>query len=216
MRRSAWSFHLGSGLLLAGFAGLGFASWAPWAAGHRTARIEGRAETIGAALHAVVRATQPLDLDDPIQRRHILARTFALTVAAGELTDDLTELPPTRPRQLLLANKHYVFAVQDSPPPAELATGPGAIPAIEVVVWPAEVRSPAHTAFFWPETAEAASTRNLQAAYAGSLHAPVPAGPHRRRNDASNHHPWAYRGQDDERWLVSRRPAGLAHARTRP
>ena len=201
---------------MAGLVGLGFASWAPWAAGHRTARIEGRAETIGQALHLAVIAAQPLDLDDPRQRSHVLARTVALAVAGGELTDDLIELPSTAPRRLLLANKHYLFAVQDSPAPPELVAGSGAITAIEVIAWPAEARSAAHTAFFWPEDAEAASTRNLQAAYAGTGRAPEPAGPHRRRNDASNHHPWAYRGQDDERWLVSRRPAGLPHAHTRP
>lgn len=198
---AAWYVLLGTLLLL-------FSLWVPWLSASRTARTEGRAdETAAALLDASLQLEPPFD---EATAQILLARFYLLAESRGVRTKDIERLEPPSDEPgtwLLLRNKHYLFRVGASPVPTKQARGarisPRAVPAIEVIAWPLARVGPGHSAFFYPENAEAAYTRNLRKSYAGTgpEARPEPGAGHRR---ATNSEPGrdVYPGVDGERWLL--------------
>ncbi len=182
-----------------GMALLGLSLWLPWASASRTARVEQRADQIADALLLAARGDAPLD--DPAALDHVLARLHALAAARAVFVADLERQEPPPDALLLLTNKHYAFQLAVSPVPQNERVGRDTVPALEVVAWPLSRVGPGHCAFFHPENAPRAYTRNLAAGYAGTgRRRPAPGKCH--RSAASSDHPSSYRSDDDERWLL--------------
>lgn len=199
-RRSRWANPAGwyttIGLLL-----LAFSLWIPWLSASRTARIERRANGLAEAL---LDASSGFDLPlDEADLLSIQARFLALADSRGEHTKDLERVePPPEGTLLCLTNKHYAFQLAESPPDVTQQPGRHTMAAVEVIAWPRSAIGPGHCAFFYPENAARAYTRNLRAKYSGfGEKRPKPGAPHRRPglgSRRSSHYP----GQDSERWLV--------------
>jgi hypothetical protein len=183
------------GLLL-----LAFTIWMPWLTASRTARVERRAESIGAALAATVAGNlvDPAALDVDV----VVARALKLAEASATYVADLERIEPTPPDVLLLLrNKHYWFHLAVSPPMPNEVVGRGTMPTLEVVAWPLSAAGPGHSCFFFPEDALRSYTRNLSRGYAGLDKRPKPAAAH-RRNNAGTGRPGGYRSTDNERWIL--------------
>jgi hypothetical protein len=150
---------------------------------------------------------QPFDFGDPGAAELLLARCRSLATADGVLTEDLelAAMPSGPATMLRLRNKHYFFQLAASPTPANQHPGKDAIAPLEVIAWPREQPSPAHTAFFASDVAEPAYTRNLQADYVGDGEQAPKAGDAYRRTDPTFERVWSYRSNNDERWLLNRR-----------
>lgn len=190
--------------------------WLPVAAAERTARVEGRADRLAALLLATANSMQPLR-QDPLEREVLLARFLRLASARGERVEDLERLPDAAPTTwLLLQNRHYLLQLTVSPPdPRADPPSRDSVPALEVLAWPRARGGPARTAFFHPETAEAAYSRNLVMGYQGlGTGRPQPGRSHRRPGGLFDA-PFSYRSYDDERWLLSHRPPAWSRARLR-
>jgi hypothetical protein len=173
--------------------------WVPWLTAQRTARVERRADELAELLLEVAEPFAPPV--EPQLREYLLARLQKLATCRGVLVGDLEEVDPPSPgASWTLQNKHYLFSLQPSPPEPNLLVGRDTVPAFEVVAWPREQIGPGHCAFFHPAGAPRAFTRNLAADYHGLGQAPKPGASHRLAR--SSDHPAAYRGADDERWLV--------------
>lgn len=182
-----------------GFVLIAITLWLPWFTASRTARVEHRADQL-AELCLVAAGSMELPADDATLA-HFFARWLRLADAAGVFTGDLEPLPSEGDGIALFANKHYLFQLAGSPPPA-LATATPDLPApLEVVAWPASAAGPGHSAFFHPAGAGRAFTRNLTRNYHGFKLRPAPGCGHRRLGP-SNESLLAYRGQDDERWTL--------------
>lgn len=173
--------------------------WVPWLTALRTARVERRADELAELLLEVAEPfAPPLE---PATREYLLARLLVLATCRGVLVTDLEEVDPPSPgASWTLQNKHYLFSLQPSPPEPNLLVGRDTVPAFEVVAWPREQIGPGHCAFFHPDGAPRAFTRNLGADYHGLQQAPKPGASHRLARSID--HPATYRGADDERWLV--------------
>lgn len=185
--------------VLAGLALIVVTSLTPWLLATRTARVETRADQLSGFL---LQASQDLSPPfDAAAAEHCLASWLALAASAGVFVGDL-ELQPeaTNAGTLAFANKHYLFRVRGSPPPATSAAGSDA-PALEVLAWPQSETSPGHCVYFHPGNAGRAYTRNLTAGYEGLARQPPPGCGHRRLGP-SNESSLAYRGEDDERWVL--------------
>jgi hypothetical protein len=190
---AAWYTAIGFGLLF-------LTVYVPWLTAERTARVERRAERIAALLAEVVAdIDRQLEADDvPIA----LARLYLAAERTGEFTADLERVEPPLPGTLLtLRNKHYAFHLAASPPPAQYPIGRDTIPAYEVLAWPLTRHGPGHAAFFVPDNAPRAYTRNLGASFAGMDQPPPPGSCHAvpglgREAQAS------YRSANDERWIL--------------
>ena len=206
---ATWYTVLGIVLLAATF-------WIPITTANRTARVEGRADALAEVLLLEAMASAPLDFQDPATAAMIYGRLVRRAATQNIYVDDL-ELLPAQPdiQAITLRNKHYVVQLRPSPQAApntlqDQELPPESLP-LEVLAWPVRSNGPGHGAFFYPEDAEPAFTRNLQFGYHGlePPHWPRPGHTH-RRPDAND--PWHYRDFDDERWLLHarpvRRPAG--------
>jgi len=171
----------------------------PWLTAQRTTRVERRADDLAALLLEVADSLAPPL--DAATREFLLARLLALATSRGVLVSDLEEVDPPSPgAEWTLQNKHYLFALQSSPPEPNLLVGRDTVPALEVVAWPRDRLGPGHCAFFHPADAPRAFTRNLVADYHGVDGGPRPGQSHRFMRSID--HPGTYRGGDDERWLV--------------
>ena len=69
-----------------------------------------------------------------------------------------------------------------------------------MTAWPLSSVGPGHCAFFYPENAERAYTRNLRSEYAGLDRRPAPGRSHRRPGATSRRFD-TYTSDDDERWI---------------
>ena len=199
-RRSRWANPAGwyttIGLFL-----LAFSLWIPWLSASRTARVERRANGLAEALlDATAGFELPLDEAD---LHAIQARFYALADSRGERTKDVERMEsPPEGTLLCLVNKHYAFQLAESPPDVNQQAGRRTMPAVEVIAWPQSGIGPGHCAFFYPENAARAYTRNLRAKYAGfEEYRPEPGGPHRRPGLGSRRSS-QYPGRDNERWLI--------------
>jgi hypothetical protein len=190
---AGWYTLLGLGLLLATL-------YVPWLTAERTARVERRAERLGAKLlDAVVEFDQCLEASS---LPTLLARWAMLNARDAEFTDDLEVVTTGRPGVLLTAlNKHYAFQLAESPPPPQFQAGRDSVPAYEVVVWPRDQDGPGHAAYFLPSNAARAYTRNLSALYGGLDRAPLPGSCHSVPYIGRHEH-WHYRSANDERWIL--------------
>lgn len=187
--------------LLLGLLLLATSLWVPWLTAQRTTRIEKRAEHVCELMNEAVRRLS--DPFDPALLEHVLARLHALASARGVLLGDLEVVEPPLPDLLLLLrNKHYLFGLAESRPEPNLAVGRDTAPAREITAWPASEIGPGHCAFFHPEDAPRAYTRNLTANYHGTAAWPTPGSSHRSARGGGGDHPRSYRGSDDERWQV--------------
>lgn len=188
-------------LTVFGVALMAFSMFVPWLTATRTARIENRAdETAAVLLDASAGFEPPLD---GVDRACVLARFYRLATARGVRVKDIELLPDDRPEALLtVRNKHYVFRLASQPPrPAERPT-PESVAALEVFAWPLQQLGPAHAAFYYPENAARAFTRNLRSGYFGTdAKAPAPAAGHRRPG-TDRRRQAVYVGRDDERWYL--------------
>jgi len=199
-RRNRWAnpaaYYVFGGLLL-----LAFSLWFPWLSASRTARVEQRANAIAEALlDATMGFTPPYDA---AQTSAIAARCFALAASRGEYVKDLELVEPAGGDQwLCLQNRHYLFQLASSPPDVDQRPGKLTAPAVEVTAWPRDSIGPGHCAFFHPENATRAFTRNLRASYAGlEGDRPTPGAAHRRPGLGSRRLT-PYPGRDNERWLI--------------
>jgi hypothetical protein len=190
---SAW--YLLGGLVL-----LAASIWVPFATADRTARVELRADRICQSLLATVRSfgqqIEPGDLDI------VHARFLRQALADGAFVADLERVDPAPGTLLMLRSKHYAFHLAVSAPDAKATVGDGTEPACEVAAWPLAANGPAHTAFFLPDGAPRAFTRNLAAGYVGTEERRLMPSRAHRAPGAANESPHAYRGYDDERWLL--------------
>lgn len=184
--------------LLLGLCLLGLSLWIPWFTATRTARVEMRADQIAELL---LEATHGLDCRlDAAGLDVVQARFAALCAAQGVFTADLEPVEPRWPDTLLsLANKHYAFQLANSPPPPRALASRDAIPALEVVAWPLTATGPGHSAFFHPDNAPRAYTRNKAASYEGAARRPLPGQCHRPGEGSVSGQ--FYRSVVDERWL---------------
>lgn len=199
-------WNLGNLLVVLGLLGLGGTLWVPYASASRSSRVEARGEVLAALLLKEASAMQPLDLDDPFLQRVLLARVLRGAPPLELFANDLE--PFTAPEGdpgLWFTTKHYLFRVAATPVDSQRpAPADGLPPALEVLAWPREVPSPAHSAFFCTEIGDPVFTRNLQAGYHGPENCPRPGAGHRRPDPLFERQGY-YRGLDDERWLLSRR-----------
>lgn len=201
-RRPGWS-NPAAWYTLAGFVLLGVSLWMPWLAASRTARVELRGDELAAALcdaAGEVAGTVGIDALDEGDRRVLLARFLMRAACRGAYVADIERLEPA-PAGIVLAlrNRHYAFQVTASPPAANERSGPRAVDAYEVTAWPLRRGGPAHCAFFYPENAARAYTRNLRASYAGFDGRPAPGSSHRRQDADRN--PTNYSSFDGELWI---------------
>jgi hypothetical protein len=180
---------------------LGFSLYVPWLSASRTARVEQRADLLAAALlDASAGFELPLDEAD---REGVLGRFFALAESRGVYTRDLERHPsPPEDAQLCLVNKHYLLQLTESPPGANQRAGEDAAAAFEVTAWPMSGAGPGHCAFFYPENAARAYTRNLRANYAGTQDQRLHPGAAHRAIGASGRLTKTYTGADNERWVL--------------
>lgn len=200
---ATWYAALGTALLAATF-------WIPITTANRTARVEGRADALAEALLVEAMAVAPVDFDDPATAAMLYGRLVRRALAEGVYANDLELLPAQRDvRAITLRNKHYVVQLRPSPEAAPTTLEDQDLPPeslpLEVLAWPVRSNGPGHGAFFYPEDAEPAFTRNLQFGYHGLEPPSWPRPGHtHRRPDADD--PWHYRDFDDERWLLHARP----------
>ena len=186
---------------LVGIVMLGVSIWVPFLTAARTARVELRADRIASLLlEASLTVAGPIGDDDV---DFVLARFHALALRDGVHTADLERVePPLADTLLTLENKHYAFHLAVSPPHATAVPGEGTDPAYEVMAWPREKVGPAHTAFFDPDDAPPAFTRNLNRNYHGfGAERPSPGRSHRHPSNVVDTRAF-YRSIDDERWIV--------------
>lgn len=218
--RSRRNFNLGNWLLGTGAAALGFSFWVPYASGSRTARTEERACDVAEILLHEAAAMQPLDLADPSQQATLLARTLRACVHGGVFAADLQyeQVPADAGAVLWLRNKHYLFQLGPTPADPKRPSLAGTIAPLEVLAWPGDESCPGHATFYAAEGSDSAFTRNLQADYVGreppawSNNRPVPSrrpqpAAGQRRDQGLELEYGAWRGLDDERWLLVRTPA---------
>lgn len=203
------NFNLANWLFGGILALLAVSFWVPTATARRTARLEERADQVADVLLRAAVAQQPLHLDQAHDRDTLHARALRAAVAAGVMVDDLELLPAdaAAPARVCWASKHYLFQLAATPVTGRETGIAGALwPALEVIAWPREKPGPAHSVFCRSELAEPAFSRNLQRDYRSldELTRPLP-GAARRRTDAMLDNPWAYRGEDDERWILQAR-----------
>jgi hypothetical protein len=185
--------------VFAGLALIVLTSLTPLLLATRTARVETRADHLAEFLLQASRDLSPPF--DAAAGEHCLASWLALAAAGGVFVGDLEPFPEAASADTLaFVNKHYLFRVRGSPPPATSAVGTEA-PSLEVLAWPQSMTSPAHCVYFYPSNAGRAYTRNLTAGYEG-LTKPPPPGCGHRRLGPSNESSLAYRGEDDERWVL--------------
>jgi hypothetical protein len=189
-------------------AALALSVWVPIGSANRTARAESRGEQLARIVLEEAVLLMPEDLRDPSFPGMLLGRVVAAALRDGVFVEDLELLDKGRLDAVTLANKHYCIQLRWSATADDRANSPhdGRVPALESLAWPLDPAGPAHAAFFFPEDAEPAYTRNLSAGYVGVEpdHWPKPAQAH-RRHDGGNQI-WHYRGFDDERWLLIDRP----------
>ncbi len=176
--------------------------WAPFATARRNSRVEQRADTIAALL---LDSMLEWDFELTPEDAHIaLAKFWRHAERQRIYTADLEVVEPALPGTLLtLQNKHYLFHLAPSPCARTEAPSDVAIPAYEVMAWPARQIGPAHSVFFHPSNALPAYTRNLKDKYAGLDKHPRPGCAQRRQ--ALWEWTTSYYGQDDERWIVHAR-----------
>ena len=201
VRRSVWrnpaNWYLAASLSL-----LGGSVLVPMLAAQRTARVESRAEQIAQLLAEAARdfPTGIATHDLPI----VMARFAALAARpGGPFVDDLQPIDPPLPGTLLtLRNKHYAFHLAESPPDPKEIVRRDTLPSYEVMAWPESLIGPAHSAFFRPDNALPAYTRNLAMGYVGfGRERPLPGRSH-QRTGPSFEATASYRSYDDERWIV--------------
>lgn len=210
------NFNLANWLVGLGLVGLGASFALPWWTAPRTARIEGRADTIARLLlEAALELDLSFDGDSPApawQAELLEARTAAL-VDIAEIPETSFVLRPSRAEPfaggLVFRGKHYEYLIL--PGRATITQRrAGMVPPLEVYAYPARGLSTAQTAFFHGEIEESSFTRNLQADYKGEpVHRRPDRGaaiPRETRSGGS----FDYRGRDDERWLV---PSAIPGAR---
>ena len=199
-RSSRWpnpaAIYIMIGLLL-----LAFSLFIPWLSASRTTRVELRASGLAEALLDATHGFAP-----PLDNAALAAiegRFFALAKSRGEYTADLERVAsPPEGALLCLINKHYAFQLSESPPAVDQRPGKDTIAALEVTAWPRRSIGPGHCAFFYPDNALRAFTRNLRASYAGlGADRPTPGAPHRRPGLGSRRLS-PYPGRDSERWLI--------------
>ena len=199
-RRSRWA-NPAAWFTALGVALLGFSLYVPWLTASRTARVERRAEQLAQALlDASSGFEQPLDETD---LSGLAGRFYAVAESRGLYTRDLTRLDrPPEGALLCFLNKHYAFQLSESPPGASQRAGAATAPAFEVTAWPESGVGPGHCAFFYPENAARAYTRNLRANYAGTGNTrPMPGRAHRAIGQ-SGQRAASYTGNDNERWVL--------------
>lgn len=199
-RSSGWAnptgWYVFAGLIL-----LGFSLWIPWLSASRTTRVELRASGLAEALLDASHGFEaPLD-DGALAC--IEGRFLAIASSRGEYTSDLVCVDDAPSGALVcFINKHYAFQLSESPPAVDQKPGKYTTPALEVTAWPRSAIGPGHCAFFYPDNATRAFTRNLRASYAGlEGQRPRPGGPHRRPGLGSRRLS-PYPGRDSERWLI--------------
>ena len=199
-RSSPWA-NPGAWFLWVGLALLALSLWMPWLSASRTARVELRAAELAEALLEASHGFEPpLDAADLAA---IEGRLYALATSRGVYTRDLDRVASAPDGALLcMTNKHYAFQLAESPHSPDRSPSADATAAVEVTAWPLSSIGPGHCAFFNPENAPRAYTRNLRASYAGlAENRPKPGGPHRRAGLGSrvmSPNP----GRDSEHWLI--------------
>ncbi|MCU0864676.1 MAG: hypothetical protein MUC36_12840 [Planctomycetes bacterium] len=198
--RQSWYANPASWYTLLGLGLLFTTLYVPWLTAERTARVERRAEHLGSQL---LRTVEELKLQlDAESVPLVMARWLMLAERDGEFHADLETIDSGVPGALLTArNKHYMFQLAESPPPAQFHAGPDGMPAYEVVVWPRDGNGPGHAAYFLPSNAPRAYSRNLSADYLGFERAPAPGSCHSTPN-IGRQEQWHYRSVNDERWIL--------------
>ena len=189
---------------------LGATFWIPITTANRTARVEGRADALAELLLLEAMATAPVDFTDPATAAMLYGRLVRRAASNSVYVDDIELLPPQADvPAITLRNKHYVVQLRPSPQAAPTTIESQDLPTeslpLEVLAWPLRSNGPGHGAFFYPEDAEPAFTRNLQFGYHGLEPPNWPRPGHTHRRPDANA-PWHYRDFDDERWLLHARP----------
>lgn len=199
-RRSAFG-NPANWFMLLGTALLGLTVWVPVLTARRTERVESRADEIAQRL---LHAAQAYDGDlEAADAPVVFARMLRLALRDDIHVADLEALDEPLPgTHLTLRNKHYAFHVADSPLEENVLRGRNTLKAREVLAWPLSRTGPGHCAFFLPDDAPRAFTRNLSANHVdlGSRR-PQPGRCHRRPRGLLEVTSY-YRSFDDERWIL--------------
>lgn len=196
-RQSRWA-NPGNWFLLLGVCLLALSVWIPWLTALRTARTERRADQIAELLlEAACGLECPLDAAGIT---FVQARFHALAAAQAAHVLDLEFVDPPWPGALLaLTSKHYAYQLSASPPPVTALPSREGTAAVEVITWPLSAVGPGHSAYFHPENAPRAYTRNKAARFQGVDQGPQPGEGHRPSSGSvSASH---YRSAREERWI---------------
>ena len=196
-RRSHW--NPAALYTLLGLGLLAFSVALPWLSAARTARVEQRAARLADLLADA--AAEHEGALDATAADWIHARLLRLAAVVEAHTSDLERVEPVPEGVVLwLRNKHYALQLAISPTAPNQPRGTASRPAFEVLAWPLRTTGPGHCAFFVPEDAPRAYTRNLGGNYAGfGDDRPEPGSAHRREGAPARGR--GYRSQGGERWL---------------
>ncbi|MCA8944213.1 MAG: hypothetical protein KDB80_16730 [Planctomycetes bacterium] len=182
----------------------------PARSAERTARVETRAEEAARTLLAVAQEMEPIDLDDLDAARRLESRFRAACAEwhghPESYLPHLHECPSelSDVSCMMFESKHYCLMLTRSPIPIDSGVQPDRYP-FEVYAWPLSLSPPGHTAFFVPEIGDPAFSRNKMRQYVGWKedrrgHRALPRpGCGIPRNEVEE---GAYRGRDDERWIL--------------
>lgn len=188
----AWHLALGTALIAAS---LGL----PWWSAERTARAETRAGQIVALL---LEAGHEVGRDGPPDPDVAFARLLMLARARDVFFGDLEAAAADDEAWLVATNKHYAFRLAPIAADAEARSAPDATPGVAALAWPLAAAGPAHGMFYAPEDGPRAYTRNLtHNAYGFGDRRPGARSGRQRAGNAFDTR-IAYRGADDERWLL--------------
>jgi hypothetical protein len=191
----AWYTAIAAGMLA-------FSLWVPWLSATRTARVEGRADKVAAALMTAADGFE-LPLEEP-DLQSLLARFYRTATSSGVRAKDVVRVEPAPSGSLMcLQNKHYAFLLSEAPVDPMSRIGKNTVGSLEVLAWPLSVVGPGHCGFFYAQDACRAYTRNLQRGYAGLKDdtRPLPGAGHRRPGIGSRRQS-QYPGNDSERWIL--------------
>jgi len=203
-RRKQRNFNLANWLVGLGCVALGVTFALPWLTAPRTARIEDRADAIALRVLLASVELNLSDLQAPGNPELLEARVAALLARDGIPFDNFVEGPQggvPHGDGIVYRGRHYEYLVlHGARTMSERRAGETA--PVEVYAYPADPLSTAQTAFFHGEIEQSAYTRNLQANYKGLTAQGRPDRGAAIPRDAMSPRDWAYRGRDDERWLI--------------
>ncbi len=185
--------------VLLGLIALVMACFLPGWAAERVARVENRALVVAEEILALTRSDgSPAALTSA----QLEAWTMAIRQACARRGHPDSDLPGrvdgAESGPVTLGNRHYLFRVQQRPPPPDQLEDVRNPLVLEVFAWPRTLQPPGRTVFCLGDDGLRVYTRNLIANFAGLGNAPGPGAAMMRSEGGQG----SYRSANDERWLT--------------